>query len=279
MFVSYQYFRNNRNGDLAILLDTNCKSSAEHEELAEKLAEFPSVNEPVDLGNWQVCRQREQVAKCQIEDIHVWFGPHLSVAHGDKKQYHIPYCAEHKQRCARYKYSSLIKLPKVHGFKSRSLLLFKNNFSNAKSPLKAPASRDSSPQFLTLRTSNSMRPLERKAFLLRTNIRKDIGRNLTCYGPLEVEGGGGEYRSQRNEYTWNQSVSYVLELLVDAFGISEDEPTRVDRIVFEQIRKQLRDEDVVVEEYRTLMVDDEVTDEDDIDTDFGDDPVGYSGAR
>lgn len=44
------------------------------------------------------------------------------------------------------------------------------------------------------------------------NIRKDIGRNLTCYGPLEVEGGGGEYRSQRNEYTWNQSVSYVLEV-------------------------------------------------------------------
>lgn len=67
--------------------------------------------------------------------------------------------------------------------------------------------------------------------------------------------------------------SVIVKLLVDAFGISEDEPTRVDRIVFEQIRKQLRDEDVVVEEYRTLMVDDEVTDEDDIDTDFGDDPV------
>ncbi|PSN47740.1 hypothetical protein C0J52_04622 [Blattella germanica] len=65
---------------------------------------------------------------------------------------------------------------------------------------------------LTLNSGGESRQEEEVYILLLThNIRKDIGRNLTCYGPLEVEGGGGEYRSQRNEYTWNQSVSYVLE--------------------------------------------------------------------
>lgn len=69
----------------------------------------------------------------------------------------------------------------------------------------------------------------------------------------------------------------VVKLLADVFGISQETPTREERLVTEQITTQLCNEEVVVDAFNTLLMDEDGTDDEDIESDFGDDTALAGG--
>ncbi|KAJ9597609.1 hypothetical protein L9F63_011535 [Diploptera punctata] len=51
----------------------------------------------------------------------------------------------------------------------------------------------------------------------------------------------------------------TVNLLVEYFGISQDVPTGEERVIYEQIKKQLTEEDEVTAEVTTLLINEEAT--------------------
>ncbi|KAJ9581357.1 hypothetical protein L9F63_023466 [Diploptera punctata] len=52
-----------------------------------------------------------------------------------------------------------------------------------------------------------------------------------------------------------------VNLLVEYFGVSQDVPTGEERVIYEQIKKQLTEEDEVITEVTTLLIDEVASDE------------------
>ncbi|KAJ9585062.1 hypothetical protein L9F63_020596 [Diploptera punctata] len=53
----------------------------------------------------------------------------------------------------------------------------------------------------------------------------------------------------------------IVNLLVEYFDVSQDVHTGEEHVIYEQIKKQLTEEDVVIAEVNTLLIDEEASDE------------------
>ncbi|KAJ4451746.1 hypothetical protein ANN_03217 [Periplaneta americana] len=67
----------------------------------------------------------------------------------------------------------------------------------------------------------------------------------------------------------------VVKLLADFFGLPEETSRQIDLIKFEQIKKEFLELDLIVEKVHTLVHEDALSSNEDIDSDFRDDTPTY----